>query len=907
MSRALAQRIRSAQVVLDPAAITKELLENALDAHATRIEVRVRGKAALDSITVSDNGVGIASPDYPTLCLPATTSKLSQFADLDALSTFGFRGEALSAICAIARSVSFSTRTNADRVATTLKFASDGALLSQSATARPVGTTAVVEDIFARLPVRRTDALKNATREMSRCVAVVQALALISVHTRIELKIAAEVRVLSQPFAASGLRPSAMYVKTPLCLKALRVTARNVLGGRTAAALVEIAPTSVAYAECAPREVVEGGEGVALEGDGNKAVEKVAYRCSGLTSRASLDANGTGGRARSSHQYIYANRRPVDFPRLNRAVNELYRRATGLNGASPVLILNLELPEGTHDINISPDKRSLMIREEDELVAGVVGCLEGLWAPKKAAPIPVQKINFAVRGSVAELDDIRAQQAGQPGAASANAAPAITTDKAKEAPAADSQVQETTEGSCFRAEASPSGNEICSSEAGRLTSAADQGSQTSQAEQPIGDDENHKDKSSLTPHVEKDCDLQGEYDGTLPSPAIAAKDKVQSFSSLVRNAVEPKPMLARQHIANSLCPGKRDIATFVARRSEATAAPVKRQKPSFDDMELPRTPRTSSNTPDIEKPPEEPVDLEDALESGPVEICVDVPTRIAASKTGKRKSATIKIDWDSICGSSGVHDGVTEASAEASGDGRGLANVREGFQKASFAESSEELEQTPKQLRDAELELSRLFRQEWFNKLQVLGQFNKGFIICRLGRDLFIIDQHASDEKYNFEDLQRNTVITRQKLVQPLRLEFSAQDELLVLQHMDAFRAGGFGIEYRARNRPTQRLYLLSQPVSKHTMFVQDDLQDIVAVLKAAVMQSSSIKVGALRPPRIRAMFASRACRKSIMIGTSLKKGQMQRVIRNLATIEHPWTCPHGRPTMRHLCTLPAS
>ena len=77
--------------------------------------------------------------------------------------------------------------------------------------------------------------------------------------------------------------------------------------------------------------------------------------------------------------------------------------------------------------------------------------------------------------------------------------------------------------------------------------------------------------------------------------------------------------------------------------------------------------------------------------------------------------------------------------------------------------------------------MSRLFRQELFLELKVLRQFNSGFTICSLGTDLFIVDQHASDEKYNFEDLQKNTIISRQNLVQPLGLEFSAQDELLVL------------------------------------------------------------------------------------------------------------------------------
>ena len=58
------------------------------------------------------------------------------------------------------------------------------------------------------------------------------------------------------------------------------------------------------------------------------------------------------------------------------------------------------------------------------------------------------------------------------------------------------------------------------------------------------------------------------------------------------------------------------------------------------------------------------------------------------------------------------------------------------------------------------------------------------------------------------------------------------------------------------------------------------------------------------RPSRVRAMFASRACRTSVMIGTSLGKTQMKNLVDHMADMENPWSCPHGRPTMRHLINL---
>lgn len=75
----------------------------------------------------------------------------------------------------------------------------------------------------------------------------------------------------------------------------------------------------------------------------------------------------------------------------------------------------------------------------------------------------------------------------------------------------------------------------------------------------------------------------------------------------------------------------------------------------------------------------------------------------------------------------------------------------------------------PETNKSAEEELKKQISKENFEKMEIIGQFNRGFIITRLKNDLFIIDQHATDEKYNFEDLQKNTVLESQALVRFVR------------------------------------------------------------------------------------------------------------------------------------------
>ncbi|KAF9028867.1 MutL C terminal dimerization domain-containing protein, partial [Rhodocollybia butyracea] len=214
----------------------------------------------------------------------------------------------------------------------------------------------------------------------------------------------------------------------------------------------------------------------------------------------------------------------------------------------------------------------------------------------------------------------------------------------------------------------------------------------------------------------------------------------------------------------------------------------------------------------------------------------------------------------------------------------------------------------------SEVALSRVISKEDFGEMEVLGQFNLGFIIVRRRKrggapeedtteapqdldDLFIVDQHAADEKYNFETLQQTTSIKSQKLFKPRTLELTASDELIALENMDILRLNGFelGIIGAKQNRANRKLNLVAQPVSKSTVFDMRDLEELIQMMHDHPTGQM------VRCSKARAMFASRACRKSVMIGMPLTKGQMSTVVAHMGTMDQPWNCPHGRPTMRHL------
>lgn len=212
----------------------------------------------------------------------------------------------------------------------------------------------------------------------------------------------------------------------------------------------------------------------------------------------------------------------------------------------------------------------------------------------------------------------------------------------------------------------------------------------------------------------------------------------------------------------------------------------------------------------------------------------------------------------------------------------------------------------------AEEKLSLTISKDDFAKMKIVGQFNLGFILASRASeskdgggvstadDLFIIDQHASDEKYNFERLQATTIVQSQRLVYPKTLDLTALEEEIVLENLSALEANGFivTVDESGESPVGKRCQLVSLPLSRETAFSLTDLEELIALL--AEHPPGTVP----RPSKVRKMFAMRACRSSIMIGKTLTQKQMERVVKHLGELDKPWNCPHGRPTMRHLSGL---
>ena len=194
--------------------------------------------------------------------------------------------------------------------------------------------------------------------------------------------------------------------------------------------------------------------------------------------------------------------------------------------------------------------------------------------------------------------------------------------------------------------------------------------------------------------------------------------------------------------------------------------------------------------------------------------------------------------------------------------------------------------------------------KEDFKKMSIVGQFNKGFIITELNKSLYIIDQHAADEKVNYEALLNDLEIKRQPTICPIKIEmFSIAEKNIIYSQKDLYSQLGFSI-----HKENNDFYITSFPSIYSYKFKYEDFINIVRklqekhykIIEGEFKQNDLVKKLFLSDSVLK-YIATKACRMSVMVGVALDKIEMEKILKNMANILSPWNCPHGRPTMRLL------
>jgi len=305
-------KIAAGEVIERPASVIRELVENSIDAGATKILIEV-AEGGKRLIKVADDGCGMDRDDAVLAFEKHATSKISDAEDLDNITTLGFRGEALCSIASVARSVTLKTKTKSDNptASGTHIQIEAGVVKGVKDTGCPLGTTIEVRDLFYNVPARRKY-MKSARAELARITDLVTSYAIINHHMSFEL--------------FSGKKTIFKSVRSNSWNDAIL----RILGNDVARGLIPIETRS---------------DHVTISGVVGKHI----------FTRSSPD-----------WVMIYVNGRKVRSRAMARAVAEAYRTLIP-RGRHPIAVISLQVDPAQVDVNVHPAKREVRFLREEEL------------------------------------------------------------------------------------------------------------------------------------------------------------------------------------------------------------------------------------------------------------------------------------------------------------------------------------------------------------------------------------------------------------------------------------------------------------------------------------------------------------------------------------------------------------
>ena len=329
LSDQVANQIAAGEVVERPASVVKELLENSLDAGATRIRVEVEA-GGRKLIRIVDNGCGMVRDDALLAFERHATSKLRSSDDLLSIATLGFRGEALPSIASVAR-LSLETRAAEEATGTWIEIAG-GRMTRVEEAGLPLGTTIAVKDLFFNTPARRKF-LKSESTELQHIAALVTHYALANPARHFELHSATQALLVAPAVADAGER---LY---------------QIFGAETAALML---PTA------AEMDFARGGlpEPPPWKREEDYEAPDPGYiRVSGFVSKPELQ------RLNRNSVYVFVNRRLIRDRLVLHALQEAYRNVIPPT-SFPVVLLFLEMPPAEVDVNVHPAKTEVRFRQQ---------------------------------------------------------------------------------------------------------------------------------------------------------------------------------------------------------------------------------------------------------------------------------------------------------------------------------------------------------------------------------------------------------------------------------------------------------------------------------------------------------------------------------------------------------------
>jgi DNA mismatch repair protein MutL len=356
LSEQVANKIAAGEVVERPASVVKELLENGLDAGATRIKISVEA-GGKKLIQITDNGCGMVRDDAMLAFERHATSKIKDAEDLLSVATLGFRGEALPSIASVSR-LRLETRAPEEETGTVIEI-NGGRIARVEEAGLPPGTSITVRDLFFNTPARKKF-LKSESTELSHIASLVTHYALALPDKHFELHSAANAMLVAPPVAGYSER---VY---------------QVLGKETLDQLIPVAARQALEREGLPQPPPWRREAEDEDGRGVRPAPG-EMRVRGFVSKPEIQ------KLNRNSIFVFVNGRLIRDRLVQHALTEAYRNIIPPT-VYPVVLLFLELPAGEVDVNVHPSKTEVRFRQQTVMHDFVRDAVRA--ALMKARPVP---------------------------------------------------------------------------------------------------------------------------------------------------------------------------------------------------------------------------------------------------------------------------------------------------------------------------------------------------------------------------------------------------------------------------------------------------------------------------------------------------------------------------------------
>lgn len=895
--------IAAGEKISDIETVVRELVENSIDADAKNIEVRL-SKFGVECIEVHDDGTGIDEVNFTNLGIRYHTSKIKDYSKLqNSLETFGFRGEALSCLFSLSN-VTITTKSKSSPTGTKLIFSKNGTLCRSDPVARGNGTTISVKNLFYTLPVRRRELEQTAKKQYDKVVKLIYEQVLARPYIKFTLckkeKLDKKndfthggttlesciitifgVKILDSlmPIKQAGIqnlkleemkketeKTSDNSKSVELSQQVSEVENLDKEVDKVSAILVRSVDDLLPTKEDFETTVAPDREEFFKQRRKSKLRrEKVIFTIYGYISKPGM------GRHTNDCQYIFVNKKPCDIQRVSKVVNEVYRNYTPTQ-SFPFFCLFIQVQSWAADFNV-PRKRAVILQDENKLCDLIKESLDQMYSPtiqsnQKSCPVaqiplmtPKKDIDSQMirQGGKRELENSHLSEGGK-----------VFKKQSLEGDSSDDIVIIDMISTNTARKFTPSQSEILvenrnNSDSNTITNGHNQNSSLFSTSKPQSS--RYFDLANKT--TKKKTRSPPKRPGRPTTPIAPYQFGVDAPSS---TNVSKEP----SHSGSSSFTTALDYLNSNGNSTDGhTRSTSESQKsPKSGD----RSPKSNIESPKTN---------------------VETPSHATTSKAYE--------DGLQLC----VFDCKFEQE-EFVIDGRLQVNIAYPEELDKAIERERAQRRTPINDKEfnfsihpkfnvvAEQELKCNLNKRSFEDMQVLGQFNRGFILARLDKHVFIIDQHATDERANYEEQLNKSPLVEQKMVHPKPLYLNSIQESAIINNLEELKKKGFQFVVNEEKPAGYRVLLSATSICKgqgmDEHLTREDLEELIDVLLDSPNSFSSYAL-----KKVRNVAASRACRKSVMIGDQLSWSQMNDIVFKMSNLENPWICAHNRPTIRHL------